>query len=143
MVKRVWYSTPAREAMRRIDGPYESRDDCELACLKRTDRDTAARMLARGVMPAYFIPRMFEIRDTEQMFSASVMEGPPARLRASRPDVHLPDVVYGYTRSNLLVLVAALGFEAPVGAAGLDRAAILGYIEKSLSDLMTGRKVVF
>jgi hypothetical protein len=141
--KRAWYTTPAFVESKRLDGPFEAYDDCQAACLKRVDRATAARMLVQGKMPAYYVPRMFVVTETEHLFSEPEWGGPPVRLRPTRRDVKLPSVIYTYSKSALLILVVALQLDTPQGIDAGDRAAILRYIERELSLLATGRKVTF
>lgn len=119
-----------------LDGPFASYEECGRRCLTRTDRGTVlAHFLARR-LPAYYVPRQFEIRETEVLHYKWADEPPRAAPAPARTGPVLPDVVYTYTRAQLLTLCKGLELQPPSHTA--DRARIIEHMEKQLRALARG-----
>lgn len=137
---RLWFVTSVRESTRRLDGPFWDYDECQAACVKRADPETAARLLMVGKWPTTYVPRQFVV-EIEVLAPVPHLYSPPAAPVKAAPKrgVTLPPQVYGYSRSALLMLCTALQLPAPRD--GADRTAILAHIVDELGRLGGGRKV--
>lgn len=56
----LWYVTSATDPSKKLGGPYNTRDECERACLALTDTRSTVQAFAHGRMPGYYVPRPFK-----------------------------------------------------------------------------------
>lgn len=135
---RAWFVTAACDAATPLDGPFASYDECARRCVARTDRMTVLAAFVAHRMPGYYVPHQFEVRYSEVLHYKGPESAPPPTAPAPRvaPSPTLPDVVYTYTRTDLLALCKGLEIRPPPSSA--DKAAIITHIEKQLRTLARG-----
>lgn len=146
MSEHRWFVTAALDADTPLDGPFETRDACEVRCLLRTDKGTTLRAFQVGRLPAVYVPHLFSVHESEprHLYKAQAAADVAAVARERHVGgggaggaLNLPAIVHTYTRGGLLALCRALELRMPHG--GADRAGIIRHMERELAALARGR----
>lgn len=80
-MRMLWYVTASTDPSKRLGGPYDTRDECERACLTLTDTHSTIEALANGKLPGYYVPRPFK----EESKNADTRAGSFNQLLRERP----------------------------------------------------------
>lgn len=133
-----WYVTPYYQPDRRLDGPFESRSDCESRCLAICSEDAKQRIITAllegrsisSVTIAY-LPRPF---DSSVVTAPLIVPKAPVLAASSGSDgADLLTKLRALPRSKLLKIATAIGF-APPASLVHNRIALATRIYRELTE---------
>lgn len=141
----AWYVTAISAPLKPLAGPYDSRDDCERACLLRLSehniRDAAYNH--DGNVTRYYVPALFKTAtetvtvttESTHITKSTVVTKtttPHVPLAQAAPKgIKLNPKIYQLDRKQLVELASALGVD--VGTAKHDRETLVTMIEDYLN----------